>query len=144
MKSFGNTADSSIAMTNDRNWNTLGLLDIHSVLADEEGGGENKKSGVGATAKTTSTGFFSITAANGAVFVFEAPTVKSRNYVVNGIKSITSRLVYHMIAGNVDGMNELYQSEESEEDGEMTGELPRLAKPWKALSRVVHGYLDQQ
>ena len=137
MKSFGTTVDNSIAMTNDRNWNTLGLLDIHSVLAADEGGGENTNS----TTKTTSTGFFSITATNGAVYVFEAPSTESRDYVVKGIKLIISRLVYHMIAGNFDGMNELY---ESEEDGEMTGELPRLAKPWKALSRVVHGYLDQQ
>ena len=140
MKSFGTSADST-AMINDRTWNTLGLLDVHSVLVDDEGGGGD--GGGGATTKT-STGFFSITAVNGSVHVFEAPSTESRDYVVKGIKSISSRLVHHMIAGNVDGMNELYESEEKEEDGELTGELPRLAKPWKAVSRVVHAYLDQQ
>jgi len=139
MRSLGKTLDSSNT-TNDRNWNTLGLLDIHSVLVDDEG---EANANSGAITKT-STGFFSITAANGAVYVFEAPSAESRDYVVRGIKAITSRLAYHMIAGNVDVMNELYQSKETEEDGEMTGELPRLAKPWKAVSRVVHGYLDQQ
>ncbi|KAL7427548.1 hypothetical protein ACHAXH_001783, partial [Discostella pseudostelligera] len=139
MRSLGKTLDSSNT-TNDRNWKTLGLLDIHSVLVDDEG---EANANSGANTKT-STGFFSVTAANGAVYVFEAPSAESRDYVVRGIKAITSRLVYHMIAGNVDVMNELYQSEETEEDGEMTGELPRLAKPWKAVSRVVHGYLDQQ
>ncbi len=49
-----------------------------------------------------------------------------------------------MIAGNADVvMKELFSRGREEEEA-LSGELPRLVKPGEELSRVVHGYLDQQ
>merc|ERR1719203_1867780 len=113
-------------------WNTLGLLDVHSILTDETDSNDNNNSAL-------STGFFSITAKKtGAVYVFEAPTSTQRDFVVRGIQSVISRLTYHIIAGDANVIGELY----SEDAGQLTGELPSLVSPWKALGRVTHGFLD--
>ena len=136
-------------------WSTLGLLDVHSIMVDEgdattSGGGGNYSpvhkngsttgSAAAAAAAASSTGFFSITANNGAVHVFEAPSGKQRDYVVMGLRTIISRLAYHVIAGEPDVIGELY----SEDAGQLTGELPSLVSPWKALSKVTHAFVDKQ
>ncbi|KAL9178570.1 hypothetical protein ACHAXT_001908 [Thalassiosira profunda] len=123
-------------------WATLGLLDVHSILVDEGDGSTTaaeSKVDDGATA-AKSTGFFSITATNGAVYVFEAPTPKDRDYVVNGLRGCIARLAYHMIAGDANVIGELY----SEDAGALTGELPSLVSPWKAVGRVTHDFMDRQ
>ena len=106
-------------------WSTLGLLDVHSILVDEG---------------AVSTGFFSITATNGGVYVFEAPSADVRDEVVKGLKAVISRVTYHMIQGNADVIGELF----SEDAGQLTGELPSLVKPWKALTQVTLDFLQQQ
>ena len=132
-------------------WSTLGLLDVHSIMVDDGdtgGGGGNysparipKKGSTGsAAAAASSTGFFSITANNGAVYVFEAPSGKQRDYVVLGLRAVIARLTYHVIAGEPDVIGELY----SEDAGQLTGELPSLVSPWKALSKVTHAFVDKQ
>ena len=106
-------------------WSTLGLLDVHSILVDKG---------------AVSTGFFSITATNGGVYVFEAPSADVRDEVVKGLKAVISRVTYHMLQGNADVIGELF----SEDAGQLTGELPSLVKPWKALTQVTHDFLQQQ
>lgn len=134
-------------------WNTLGLLDVHSILVDEgdsTGGGGSMMRAVGdghedngsqgsAAQTTSSSGFFSITANDGAVHVFEAPSGKKRDYVVLGLRSVISRLTYHVVAGDANVIGELY----SEDAGQLTGELPSLITPWKALTRVTHAFVDK-
>ena len=136
-------------------WNTLGLLDVHSILVDDGDTVGHKEVNEVGTAEGTSkeaannnastaalsTGFFSVTAANtGAVYVFEAPSASQRDYVVRGIRDVICRLTYNIMAGNVDVMGELY----SEDAGQMTGELPSLVSPWRALGDVTHAFLDRQ
>ncbi len=111
-------------------WSTLSLLDVHSIMGDE-GGGD-----AGAAASL----FFSITAANGVVHLFEAPSGEARDYVVKGLHLVISRLTYHMIVGDSKIIDELF----SEDGAESTGELPSLTKPSNALSKIVHSLLDQQ
>lgn len=106
-------------------WTSLGLLDVHSLVVDDE---------------ALTTGFFSVTASNGNVFVFEAPSPDARDYIVKGLCAVISRLTYHMIDGNADVIGELF----SEDAGQLTGELPSLVKPWNALSRVTNAFLEQQ
>jgi len=138
------TFDSAEDAGDENRWNMLGLLDVHSILTDEttnnDTGGSVSKAAAANNAAALSTGFFSITAKKtGAVYVFEAPTSKQRDYVVRGIRSVISRLTYHMIAGDAIVIGELF----SEDAGQLTGELPSLVSPWKAVGRVTHGFLDQ-
>ncbi|KAL3805969.1 hypothetical protein ACHAW5_002505 [Stephanodiscus triporus] len=108
-------------------WTALSLLDVHSILVDE--GDDTKASS-----------FFSITAANGVVHLFEAPSAEALDYVVKGLRSVISRLTYRMIVGDAKVIDELF----SEDGGQLTGELPSLTKPCNALNKVVRSLLDQQ
>lgn len=109
-------------------WSTLSLLDVHSIMVDE--GDDTKASS-----------FFSITAANGVVHLFEAPSAEALDYVVKGLRSVISRLTYHMILGDAKIIDELFSSEDG---GQLTGELPSLTKPCNVLNKVVRSLLDQQ
>ena len=116
-------------------WSHLGLLDVHSILIDENS--ENCSEDGGSAPPIT--GFFSVTAADGAVYVFEAPSAKQRDYVVKGLRAVIARLTYHMVAGNADVIGEMF----SEDAGQVTGELPSLVSPWKAVGRVTHAFLER-
>ena len=114
-------------------WTNVGLLDVISILVDE---GENNANPNAAPSPS----FFSITATDGTVYVFEAPSAKQRDYVVKGLRSVVARMNYQILAGDANVIGELY----SEDAGVSTGELPNLATPWKALDRVTRAFLDQQ
>ena len=119
-------------------WSYLGLLDVHSVLIDEvgnDGGGDGEGSGA-----ALSTGFFSITAANGSVYVFEAQSSKQRDYIVEGLRATVARMSYQIVSGNTDIIRELY----SEDAGALTGELPSLVSPSRALKSVTNAFVDRQ
>lgn len=127
-------------------WSQLGLLDVHSILMDEGGdgdgsddGAESKEEDDGFGSAPSITGFFSVTAADGAVYVFEAPTAAQRDYVVRGLRTAIARLTRHLVAGNTDLIGELFR----EDAGQLTGELPSLVSPAKALGRVTNAFLDQ-
>jgi hypothetical protein len=120
MKASG-TFDASLFEA-EKMWSTLSLLDVHSIMGDE------------------ASSFFSITAANGVVHLFEAPSGEARDYVVKGLRLVVSRLTYHMIVGDSKIIDELF----SEDGAESTGDLPSLTKPSNALSKIVHSLLDQQ
>lgn len=120
MKASG-TFDASLFEA-EKMWSTLSLLDVHSIMGDE------------------ASSFFSITAANGVVHLFEAPSGEARDYVVKGLRLVVSRLTYHMIVGDSKIIYELF----SEDGAESTGDLPSLTKPSNALSKIVHSLLDQQ
>ena len=147
-------------------WHFLPLLDIYSILAAENNHEEvetvpesrdrskrssldysrdrlttpEKSHGDGASPSHPSSGFFSITASTGEVHVFEAPTGGKRDYVVRGLRTVLSRLSYHICAGNVEVCAQLY----SEDAGQLTGELPSLLTPNQALSRLTHAFIDAQ
>ena len=125
MKNGGANNDDQDTGKSSESWSRLGVLDVHSILIDEG---------------AVSTGFFSVTAANGAVYVFEAPTADARDYVVKGLRAVISRLTYNLIEGNANVIGELF----CEDAGQLTGELPSLVPPWKALSRVTYAFLQQQ
>jgi len=129
-------------------WNSIILLDIFSILPADGSDGDNRTRLSPSRSNQSnedlihtsseSTGFFSVTASTGEVFVFEAPSWKSRDYTVRGLQKIISRLSFHMITGNVAVVSELF----SEDAGQMTGELPSLVTPTKALNEVTHAFLD--
>lgn len=125
-------------------WNSLGLLDVHSILMDEGVDNDNddnsqKEEQDGLASAPSITGFFSVTAANGAVYVFEAPSAKHRDYVVMGLRAVIARVTHHLVAGNVTVIGEMF----SEDAGQLTGELPSLVSPAKALGRLTNMFLDQ-
>jgi len=134
-RSFGSSEESL--------WNSLGLLDVHSILMDE--GGDNDDNGNsqeerdGLDSAPPITGFFSVTAANGAVYVFEAPSATQRDYVVMGLRAMIARLTHHLVSGNAAVIGEMF----SEDAGQLTGELPSLVAPAKALGRLTNMFLDQ-
>lgn len=123
---------------NEKGWNMLSLMDVHSILCDEGDRGED----VGGGGQGRASSFFSITSSNGAVYVFEAPSSEARYYVVRGLRLVISRLTYRMIVGDATIIKELFSSEDAA--AQRTGDLPSLTKPWKGLSNVVHDLLDQQ
>jgi len=144
MKASGGGA--ALPSSGNEMWTTLGLMDIHSVLsADGAGGGGNAAaaspgdptSGGGAAG---SSGFFSVISGTGAVYVFEAPTAEERDRIVAGLRALISRLARSIVSGDADVIGELF----SEDAGQLTGELPSLVSPWRALGRVTHAFLDQQ
>lgn len=118
-------------------WTSLGLLDIHSIMIDEEA--TEPDGDGGCDTAPTITGFFSVTANDGAVYMFEAPSIGQRDYVVTGLRAAIARLTYNMVAGNANVMGEMF----TEDAGVLTGELPSLVTPWKALHRVTHAFLDE-
>ncbi len=124
MKASGNF---DISFEVEKTWSTLSLLNVHSIIADEGG-------------DAISSSFFSITAANGVVHLFEAPSAEARDYVVKGLRSVISRYTYHMIVGDSKIICDLF----SDDVADTTGELPSLAKPCNLLNKVVHNLLDQQ
>ena len=82
-------------------WKRLSLMDVHSILGDEgdhEGGCVRAASAAAAGAASSS--FFSITASNGSVYVFEAPSSEARDYIVRGLRLVIARLTYDIIMGD--------------------------------------------
>ncbi len=129
-------------------WNSIKLLDIYSILpADGSDGDDGNRLSPSrpiqsdenhSQTSSKSTGFFSVTASTGEVYVFESPSGKSRDFTVRGLQKIISRLSFHIISGNVAVVSEVF----SEDAGQMTGELPSLVTPTKALNQVTHVFLD--
>ena len=150
---IGGTFDSG---DEEAKWTKLGLLDVHSILMDEASGDDNDDSAsrlmkaeaesVGlntasvAPSSAAITGFFSVTAANGAVYVFEAPSARQRDYVVGGLRAAIARMTRRMVAGEADVIAEVFSSDDA---GQLTGELPSLETPWKTLTRVTNAFVDQ-
>lgn len=142
MKAAGG-GGAALSSSGNEMWTTLGLMDIHSVLSADGAGNTaasspgDPTSGGGAAG---SSGFFSVISGTGAVYVFEAPAAEERDRIVAGLRALISRLARSIVSGDADVIGELF----SEDAGQLTGELPSLVSPWRALGRVTHAFLDQQ
>ena len=133
-------AGGGIAAHGHEMWTTLGLMDIHSVLSADGAGVGGAPSPVVDPASGDGSGFFSVISVTGAVYVFEAPSAEARDRVVDGLRALLSRLARSIVSGDAEVIGELF----SEDAGQLTGELPSLVSPWRALGKVTHAFLDRQ
>mmetsp|Transcript_30754 Transcript_30754/g.45551 ORF Transcript_30754/g.45551 Transcript_30754/m.45551 type:complete len:155 (-) Transcript_30754:62-526(-) len=85
--------------------------------------------------------FFSVTNSAGDVYLFEASSYDLKERIVNGIKNVVARLVFHTIAGDDVVASELYSNDEF---GQTIGDLPALHSPRTAMHRVTHAFLDAE
>mmetsp|Transcript_17010 Transcript_17010/g.23631 ORF Transcript_17010/g.23631 Transcript_17010/m.23631 type:complete len:447 (+) Transcript_17010:227-1567(+) len=143
----GNSAGENVVQPR-LEWSTMGggfsdvvtrsveLLDIYAV--HDSTGVEEERDDTAPDTEQEIT-LFSITTKKGVVHVFEAQSSGERDRIVNGLKNLTARFAYFLIAGDANISSELFTEEDPDET---TGELPSLRKPSQAMGAISHAFLD--
>ena len=95
--------------------------------------------------------FFSITATNGDLHVFEANSTEERDSIVNGLKNVISRMAFHLVVGDTTASSELFDFDGNMqkfkagvEPSSSPGDLPSLANPRQTMNRLAHLMLESR
>ena len=115
---------------------TVNLMDIQSISDSSQDEVRDDIEAVGL--ETMDLCFFSITTKHGDVHMFESSSPAERDWIITGLKNVIVRLSYHLTVGDPAVSSELFSAEYDD----MSGELPTLRTPFRAMNEVAHAFLD--